>query len=430
MTVMEQPPRADQRAPEAVSRPDEPQVVAPAAASRWPLLIGAMLAAAAGGWFFLGHQEAPGPAPAAAATRNPGEFRLNDAEMRALRIEPVATLAFRPERVAEGRIAINDDRATPMFAPYTGRVTRAFARVGDRVEAGAPLYEIETPDVTAAANDLLTALDNVQKTRSALDQARREDARQASLLSARAASQRDVEQARAAVATAEAEARSATSALDAARDRLRVLGRSPAEVAQIEQNRQVSGLITVTAPLAGTVTQRRVGPGQWLQAGQGEPVFTIADLSTVWLVAQVRELDAPLIRVGQPVQVEVGALPGRGFEAQLVRSAAGLDPVTRRLTVMAEVRDPEGLLRPEMFATFRISVGEPREAPAVPVSAAIFRGAEAHVWVALPDNRFALRRIEPGMRQEGMIEARAGLNAGERLVTAGALFIDRASRVE
>jgi cobalt-zinc-cadmium efflux system membrane fusion protein len=430
MTVMDHPPRADQRAAEAVSRPDEPQIATTGTAPRWPLMLGAALAAAAGAWFFLGQEQAPLPAPSAAATRAPGEFRLSDTEMRGLRIEPVRSLAFRPERVAEGRIAVNDDRATPMFAPYTGRVTRAFARAGDRVEAGAPLYEIETPDVTAAANELLAALDNVQKTRSALDQARREEARQVSLFSARATSQRDVEQARAAVATAEAEARSAAAQLDATRDRLRMLGRSPAEVAQIEQRREVSGLITVTAPLAGTVTQRRVGPGQWLQAGQGEPVFTIADLSTVWLVAQVRELDAPLIRVGAPVQVEVNALPGRSFEARLVRTAAGLDPVSRRLTVMAEVQDPEGLLRPEMFATFRISVGDVREAPAVPTSAAIFRGSEAHVWVALPENRFELRRIEAGMRQDGMIEARAGLAAGDRIVTGGALFIDRASRIE
>ncbi|MCX8134457.1 MAG: efflux RND transporter periplasmic adaptor subunit [Roseococcus sp.] len=431
MTVIEQPPRADQRAEEALSRPQDSAVASPARPARWPWLLGLVVAAGAGAWFLLGRGEAPQPAPATvAATRAPGEFRLNDAEMRALRIEPVRSMVFRPERVAEGRIAVNDDRATPMFAPYTGRVLRAFARVGDRVEAGAPLYEIETQDVASAANELLAALDNVQKTRTTLDQARREEARQASLFAARAASQRDLEQARAAALAAEAEARSATAQLDAARDRLRVLGRSPAEIARIEEGRQVSGLITVTAPLAGTVTQRRVGPGQWLQAGQGEPVFTIADLSTVWLVAQVRELDAPLIRVGQPVQVEVGALPGRVFDARLVRTAAGLDPLTRRLTVMAEVQDPEGLLRPEMFATFRIQVGEPREAPAVPTSAVIFRGAEAHVWVALPGNRFELRHIETGLRQEGMIEARAGLAAGERLVTGGALFIDRASRIE
>jgi membrane fusion protein, heavy metal efflux system len=298
------------------------------------------------------------------------------------------------------------------------------------VEAGAPLYEVETPDVTTAANDLLSALDNVQKTRVALEQARREDARQASLLSARAASQRDVEQARAATNAAEADARSATAQTEAQRDRLRVLGRTPAQIAEIERTRQVSGVITVTAPLAGTITQRRVGPGQWVSAGQGDPVFTIADLSTMWLVAGVRELDVPLIQIGQTVQVTVAALPERGFEARIVRTSAGLDATTRRLTVMAEVLDPEGVLRPEMFANFRISVGASAQSPAVPVSAVIFRGAEANVWVALPEGRFTMRKITPGIRSGDMIQVRDGVQAGDRLVTGGALFIDRAARID
>jgi len=302
--------------------------------------------------------------------------------------------------------------------------------VGDRVAVGAPLYEVETPDLTAAAHDLLAALDNVQKTRVALDQARREDARQQSLFSARAAAQRDVEQARAGLGAAEADARSALAQAESQRDRLRVLGRSPEQIAGIERTRQVSGIITVTAPLAGTITQRRVGPGQWVSAGQGEPVFTIADLSTMWLVAAVRELDVPLIRVGQEVDVTVAALPGRAFPARIVRTAAGLDPATRRLTVMAEVPDPEGALRPEMFANFRITVGEARQSPAVPVNAVIFRGAEAFVWVALPEGRFTLRKITPGIRDGDVIQAREGLEEGERLVTGGALFIDRAARID
>ncbi len=384
----------------------------------------------AGAWFYLNQAE-QAPAEAPAPARLPaGEFRLNDNEMRALRIEPVALREFRPERMAEGRIAYNDDRSTPMLSPFTGRVIRAFARVGDRVEVGQPLYEVETPEITAAANEWLGALDNVQKTRVALEQARREEARQQSLFSARAASQRDVEQARAATNAAEADARSALAQAEAHRDRLRVLGRTAEQIAEIERTRQVSGVITVTAPLAGTITQRRVGPGQWVAAGQGEPVFTIADLSTMWLVAHVRELDVPMIRVGQPVEVTVGALPGREFPARIVRTSAGLDPATRRLTVMAEVQDPEGVLRPEMFANFRISVGEAERAPAVPTSAVIFRGPEAFVWVALPEGRFTLRRITPGIRAGDMIQAKDGIEAGERLVTGGALFIDRAARID
>ena len=394
------------------------------------LWFGLAAAIALGGYLYLNHADTTPPAPAAAARLPAGEFRLNENEMRALRIEPVLAREFRPERQAEGRIAYNDDRSTPMLSPFTGRVTRAFVRVGDHVQAGAALYEVETPDVTAAANDLLAALDNTQKTRVALEQARREEARQQSLFSARAASQRDVEQARAAASAAEADARSATAQAEAQRDRLRVLGRSPEHITEIERTRQVSGIITVAAPLAGTITQRRVGPGQWVSAGQGEPVFTIADLSTMWLVAAVRELDVPLIQVGQTVEVTVAALPGRTFPARIVRTSAGLDPGTRRLTVMAEVLDPEGVLRPELFANFRISVGEAEQSPAVPANAVIFRGSEAHVWVALPEGRFTLRRITPGIRADDMIQARAGIEAGERLVTGGALFIDRAARID
>jgi membrane fusion protein, heavy metal efflux system len=421
-----------QEPPKAASRPDGSTAAEAAAApggKPW-LWIGLVALLSGGAWLYLNQAEVTPTAPPAAEALPPGQFRLNENEMRALRIEPVLAREFRPERLAEGRIAYNDDRSTPMLSPFTGRVTRAFARVGDRVAAGAPLYEIETPDVTTAANELLAALDNVQKTRVAEAQARREEARQQSLFSARAASQRDVEQARAATNAAEADARSATAQAEAQRDRLRVLGRTPPQIAEIEATRQVSGIITVTAPLAGTITQRRVGPGQWVSAGQGEPVFTIADLSTMWLVANVREMDVPLIQLGQMVGVTLAALPGREFPARIVRTSAGLDPATRRLTVMAEVPDPDGALRPEMFANFRITVGEAEQSPAIPTSAVIFRGSEANIWVALPEGRFILRQITPGIRAGDMIQARDGVQVGERLVTGGALFIDRAARID
>jgi len=428
--INQEPPRAEQRA--ETSSPNAPvthEAAKATGAKPW-LWIGLAAAVGAGGYFYM-NQEAPAPTQAAAAAPLPaGQFRLNENEMRALRIEPVAAREFRPERLAEGRIAYNDDRSTPMLSPFTGRVIRAFARVGDRVQAGAPLYEIETPDVTSAANDLLSALDNKQKTRVALEQVRREEARQQSLFSARATSQRDVEQARAAANSAEADSRSATAQAEAQRDRLRVLGRTPEQIAEIERTRQVSGIITVTAPLSGTITQRRVGPGQWVTAGQGDPVFTIADLSTMWLVANVRELDVPLINVGQTVEVTVNALPGRSFPARVVRTSAGLDPATRRLTVMAEVLDPEGALRPEMFANFRIAVGAAEQSPAVPVNAVIFRGATANIWQALPEGRFIMRQITPGIRTGDLIQARDGIEAGDRIVTGGALFIDRAARID
>ena len=189
-------------------------------------------------------------------------------------------------------------------------------------------------------------------------------------------------------------------------------------------------MVPVLAPISGTVTKRQVGPGQWLSSGAADPVYVISDLSTMWLVAAVREVDAPLIKPGQPVQVTVGALPGQTFDARIATVAAGLDPTTRRMTVRAEVQDPGHLLKPEMFATFRIAVGTGQRAVAVPANALIFRGANASVWVALDGNRFMLRQIDPGIRSGDMIEVLDGLKPGERVVTGGALFVDRAARID
>ncbi len=425
---------ADSAAPDHLE--PEPLEAPPRARSRpwlWGLL--ALVLAGGGYWLLTERQEQPAR-PAGTTAREGGtalpngEFRLSDAEMRALRIEPMHRREFRAERVAEGRITLNEDRATPVFSPYNGRVVRALARMGDQVQAGDTLLEIETTDLAAAANDLLSAADNANKARATLDQARREEARQASLFAARAASQRDVEQARTAAATAGADLRSAEASLATARDKLRVLGRSPEQIARIEETRRVDAVVPVVAPIGGIVTQRRVGPGQWLSTGASEPVYTIADLSTMWLVAAVREMDAPLVRPGQPVKVSVGALPGRVFDARITAVGAGLDPVTRRMTVRAEVQDPERLLKPEMFATFHIAVGEASSGIAVPVNAVIHNGPEASVWVALPDNRFVLRRIQPGIRDGDVVEVTEGLEEGERVVTGGALFIDRAARID
>ncbi|NBS45193.1 MAG: efflux RND transporter periplasmic adaptor subunit [Acetobacteraceae bacterium] len=302
--------------------------------------------------------------------------------------------------------------------------------MGAEVSPSDTLFEIETNDLVQATNDLLAALDNAAKARTTLDLAERNQARQLELFTARAASRREWEQALADATNAAADLRVAETGLSAARDKLRVLGRSLDQIQAIETSRTVEAVVAVRAPIGGTVVQRRVGPGQWLVTGQGDPVFTIADLSTMWLVAAVRELDAPLIRVGQEVSVTVAALPQHTFRARITTLGTGLDSTTRRLSVRAEIEDPDRLLRPEMSATFRIMVGAPTENIGLPISALIHRGAETHVWAALPDQRFELRRIKTGTRAGDMVEVTEGLQPGDRVVTGGALFVDRAARID
>ncbi len=416
----------------AAPPPGVPAEPPPGRRRAWLLGGLAVVVAVGAGWLALGNKvEGPArPVAAAGPALPPGQFRLNDNDVKALRVEAMTVREFRAERVAEGHIAYNDDRSTPVFTPYNGRVTRAMARLGEDVEAGATLFEVETADLAGAANDLLSAADTAGKARVTLDQALREERRQNSLFSARAASQRDVEQARAAARGAEADLKSAQSTLDAARDKLRVLGRPAEEIARIEQTRRVNAVVPVVAPIAGTVTQRRVGPGQWLSTGSSDPVYTIADLSTMWLVAAVREVDAPAMRLGQTVAVRVGALPDKVFDARITTVGTGLDATTRRLTVRAEVQDPGRLLKPEMFASFQIEVGEAARSVGLPLQAVIFRGSEASVWVALDEHTFELRRVTLGLRAGTTLQVLQGLGEGDRVVTGGSLFIDRAARID
>ena len=229
---------------------------------------------------------------------------------------------------------------------------------------------------------------------------------------------------------AQADATAARNALDAARNRLRILGTSDAEIAAIEAGADRTGKAAETlvrAPIAGTVTQRQVGLGQYLTAGAATPVYTIGDLSSVWLVANVRESDAPRVHVGQAVEVRALALPERSFHARIAWVAPALDPTTHRLPVRAEVDNRDGLLKPLMFASFHIDAGDEATAPAVPKRAVVYEGDEAHVFVALDDGSIALRPIRTGRTSGDRIEVLAGLAAGEKVVSGGTLFIDRAT---
>jgi len=232
-----------------------------------------------------------------------------------------------------------------------------------------------------------------------------------------------------ALVAAQGDLRSAEIALAAVRNRLRILGRSDDDIAQLEKTDRIGAETIVSAPIAGTIIQRKVGLGQYINAGANDPVFTVGNLSTVWLIANVRESDAPKMKVGAAVEVTVLAFPGRVFNAKLAYVAPALDPNTRRLPVRAEIQNTGRELLPEMFASFRIVSGDDRLMPAVPVDAIVYEGAKARVWIARPDSKTVVSRdITVGDTINGLVEVRKGLSVGETVVTSGTLFIDRAAR--
>ncbi len=156
----------------------------------------------------------------------------------------------------------------------------------------------------------------------------------------------------------------------------------------------------------------------------GEALYVIADLSTMWLKAQVPEIDIPLVRVGQELEVKVSALPALLFKARIAVISAGADAATRRVVVRSEIPNPDGALKSEMFASFKIATGADEPTPAVPVEAVIREGDLATVWVEEEPMLFKRRKVKLGMEQEGRVQIREGLKPGERVVTRGAIFVD------
>jgi cobalt-zinc-cadmium efflux system membrane fusion protein len=360
-------------------------------------------------------------------------FKATDKQWKSLKIQPVGTLAFQDTVETDGRIALDDDRVTPVYSPFSGRVTKLLARAGDVVQRGDPLFTIQATELAQAQNDLISAVASLKTARAQLNLTTANEKRQHALYVAQGAALKDWQQAQVDLATAQGGVNTASIAVSAVQSRLRILGESDREIAQIEATPdylRLNANTAVNAPIGGTVTQRQIGLGQNIvsaASGEANPVFMIGDLSKVWVVANAREDSAPHLHRGDIVEATVSALPGRVFKARLSYVAASIDPTTHRLTVHADVDNPDGVLKPEMFASLRIFNNSPVVAPAIPSSALVYEGETAHVWVANATKRtLEMRDVKLGRARDGMVEAVGGIRAGEDVVTSGALFIDRA----
>ena len=354
-------------------------------------------------------------------------YTPSQAEWASLSFQPVTERAFRAEYVTEGKIAIDEDRSTPVFSPYTGRLTKLLVRPGDSVVKGQPLFVIEAADTVQAQNDYIAAMTGMNKAQSALDLAQIQDKRAKDLFEGKAVPLKDYQQSQATLIQTQNDLRSSQTALEASQNKLRILGFSDDTIASLQQKGRLNPETTVSAPIAGTVVQRKAGPGQFVSTGASDPVYVIGDLSTVWLVAFVRETDAANVAVGQDVNFSVMALPGKSLSARINYVATAIDPATRRLLVRATIDNKDGRLKPEMFANVTLYSPSDHPAVGVPKQALIYEGDQVRVWVAHSDKSIELRQIKPGLTNGDLVEVLGNLKPGEQIVTKGSLFIDRAA---
>jgi cobalt-zinc-cadmium efflux system membrane fusion protein len=347
-----------------------------------------------------------------------------------LTIEPVNEQVFRTEHLTEGKIAVDEDRATLVYSPYAGRVIKLLAKPGEVVTAGQPLFIVESPDMVQAQNDFIAATVGINKARSALDLAKIVEQQNKTLYDSKAGPLRDLQQSQASTLAATNDVRSSQIALEAVRNRLRILGKTDEEITKFGETGEISPQATIKSPIAGTVVQRKVGPGQYVNttsnsAAANDATFIIGDLSTVWLIAYIREGEAPNVKVGQPLRFSVLAYPNRVFKADIAYVATSLDPGTRRLMVRASLDNSEGLLRPEMFASVTIVTNEGNPSLSVPREAIIYDGNIARVWVVRDDKSLEARNIKTGLSNGQAVQVVDGLNLGEKVISQGSLFVDR-----
>ena len=393
---------------------------------RWAAAAAVVVAGVAA-YRLLSPGEVAAPVPAAAALdRAAGTIRVTEKQASELGLAPVVGYDFRIRRDAIGQIAFDEDATTPVVAPFSGRVIRLIAKLGDDVKRGMPLIEIESPEVVQAQNDLVAAVQAAKKGEAQLLLAKQALSRARELFAASAGSKRDLEQSETGYASADFDSRAAAAALAATRNRLRMLGRSDAEIATLERDQAVNATITIVAPIDGTVVSRKVGPGQYVRSDNTDPLYLIADLSTMWLEANVAERDIGLVHVGQDVAVTVNAFPDRAFKARITYIGASSDPVTHRIVVRSEVANPDRLLKPQMFARFRIDTGQDVETTAIPLDAVVQKGDETTCWVEIEPRVFQQRKIQVGLQQDGMAQVLDGLRPGEQVAAQGALFLDNA----
>jgi membrane fusion protein, heavy metal efflux system len=355
---------------------------------------------------------------AAVEAGRPGSFRATDEQIvdlsekqtASLKVGPVAWREFALVKTALGTIDFNEHLLVQVFSQYQGKILKAFYNIGDEVQAGNVLFTIDSPDLLAAESTLLAAA-------GVLELQKRVLARALNLLKSGGSAQKDVDQATSDHQTAEGN-------FKAAKDAVRIFGKTEAEVEQILSARKLDSTLVVPSPIAGRIVARNAAPGFLTQPGVAPAPYTVADLSTMWMLANVIETDAPAYKLGQEVEVGVPAYPDKVFKGHVTALGAMIDPNTHRQLVRSEIEDPEHLLRSGMLASFVIRVGDPVRSLAVPAEGVVREGdGTMTVWSTKDSRRFTKRTVKTGLQQDGWTQILEGLSPDETVVTDGAVFL-------
>jgi cobalt-zinc-cadmium efflux system membrane fusion protein len=336
--------------------------------------------------------------------------KLSEKQRAAVKVAPVGYRDFQIEKTATGSIDFNRDRWVQVYPPIQGKIIAIFTDEGNKVTAGAPLFTIDSPDLLQAESTLIQTAGVLQLTNRVLARAQK-------LVKAGGGAEKDLELAISDQQTAEGN-------LKAARNAVRIFGKADAEIDRIVADRRVDSSLIVPSPITGVVTDRSAAPGQFVQPGTAPAPISVADVSTMWMNSFLVESEIPSVALGQEVEATVAAYSDRIFQGKVTVLGASVDPATRRLLVRSEIKDPERLLRPGMFARFIIRTGKSFHSLAIPLDGIVREGdGTMSAWVTKDGSVFTRRTVQIGLQQNGYDQILDGVKAGEMAVTDGAIFL-------
>ncbi len=312
---------------------------------------------------------------------------------------------------ATGRLSLNDDAVVRVGTFVDGRVVHIFAKVGDTVRKGQTLVHIHSHELTDARGAFAKAKATLVEKEKALAFAQAEADRAERLFAAKAIAKREVDQANARVVAAKSEIDLVKAELERAAEFLEHLAVDQDAPDEVAIHSTASGIVTKRLITEGTVVSDAMD------------LLEIANISTLWAIAEIPEAQASFARLGQSVSIQVPALGDATISGKVVHIGTSLNPTTRTVQVRCLVNNARGNLRPEMYATMQLSGGATASTLAVPRAAVQDINGEKVVFVALEDNAFEKRVVELGREQGEVVEIIKGLEAGTRIVTKGGFFI-------
>jgi membrane fusion protein, heavy metal efflux system len=350
-----------------------------------------------------------GPLVASDTSARAREVVLTAAQATRIRVSPVDVTSYRSSIATTGTVAFNGDRSTSVLAPVSGPITKIVVNPGSVVHRGEALAMVTSPDfatATAAYRKAQSAYRNLQRIADLDDQLFKNDA----------IPRRELEQ-------AQTDAAGALADRDAAVEQMRALGVDESSITAVRENRPVSALeAVIRAPIEGTVVEKLCNPGQLITAGTTQ-CFTISDLSTVWVMANVFESDLAAVAAGQEVTIVTAAQP-TPIMGRVSYVGSLVDPSSKATAVRVVAPNPRDILKRDMLVNVSIKATQARNGILIPASAVLRDDQNLpFVYLAVPNNHFARRAITIGSRVGDSYEVKSGLASGDRIVVDGSLFL-------